>query len=117
MARKRTRNPPAPIFEADFVVEVDDDDVRHEKAKAKELRNTQWWKNKRASGQCHYCRQRFPAKELTMDHVVPLIRGGKTTKSNVVPCCKSCNDKKSYLLPIEWQEYLDALSATDPSAP
>jgi len=41
-----------------------------------------------------------------MDHVVPLVREGRTTRGNVVPACKSCNDKKKYLLPIEWEEYL-----------
>ncbi len=44
-----------------------------------------------------------------MDHLVPLIRGGKSTKSNLVPCCKDCNNKKKHMLPIEWQEYLSSL--------
>jgi hypothetical protein len=30
-------------------------------------------------------------------------------KGNVVPCCKNCNTKKKYLLPVEWQDYLDHL--------
>ena len=34
-----------------------------------------------------------------MDHVVPLIRGGHTTKSNVVPCCKHCNSQNSTCSP------------------
>ncbi|MBQ9447564.1 MAG: HNH endonuclease, partial [Victivallales bacterium] len=51
----------------------------------------------------------FPPKELTMDHIVPIIRGGFTRKGNVVPCCKECNNKKKYMLPIEWQEYMDSL--------
>jgi len=45
-----------------------------------------------------------------MDHVVPLTRGGKSTKRNVVPACKECNNKKKYLLPIEWEEYLQSLT-------
>ena len=59
--------------------------------------------------QCHYCQQSFPPDELTMDHVVPLIRGGRTTKSNVVPCCKPCNSQKQHLLPVEWAAYLERL--------
>jgi hypothetical protein len=43
-------------------------------------------------------RQSVPAGELTMDHVVPLARGGKSTKGNVVPACKPCNNKKKQLL-------------------
>ena len=41
-----------------------------------------------------------------MDHIVPVIRGGKSSKGNVVPSCKECNNKKKHLLPIEWEEYL-----------
>lgn len=94
----------------EFQIEVDEDRIRGEKAKARAMRNTQWWKNKRASGLCQYCRERFPVRELTMDHVVPLVRGGRSIKSNLVPCCKPCNDKKKHLLPVEWQSYLDFLA-------
>ena len=45
-----------------------------------------------------------------MDHIVPVIRGGKSTRGNVVPACKECNNKKKHLLPIEWEEYLTTLS-------
>jgi len=45
-----------------------------------------------------------------MDHIIPLIRGGKSTKNNIVAACKSCNSKKKYLLPIEWDEYLQRLN-------
>jgi 5-methylcytosine-specific restriction endonuclease McrA len=89
---------------------VDEDHVRREKAKARELRQSQWWKNLRGRGACHYCRRRVPARELTMDHIVPLIRGGTSSRSNVVPCCKDCNSRKKHLLPVEWQEYLDDLA-------
>jgi 5-methylcytosine-specific restriction endonuclease McrA len=44
-----------------------------------------------------------------MDHVVPLGRGGASTRGNVVPSCKACNTKKRHLLPVEWQDYLDSL--------
>jgi 5-methylcytosine-specific restriction endonuclease McrA len=44
-----------------------------------------------------------------MDHIVPIARGGKTTKGNVAPCCKACNARKKQLLPMEWEAYLNAL--------
>jgi 5-methylcytosine-specific restriction endonuclease McrA len=44
-----------------------------------------------------------------MDHLIPLIRGGKAVKSNIVSACKACNSKKKYLLPIEWEEYINQL--------
>ena len=83
--------------------------VTREKGKARELRRSQWWKNRLATGKCHYCDLSFPVRELTMDHVVPIIRGGCSTRSNVVPCCKECNTNKRDLVPVEWQEYLDSL--------
>ena len=41
-----------------------------------------------------------------MDHIVPLVRGGKSTKGNVVPACKECNTKKKHRLLMEWDEYI-----------
>ncbi len=96
----------------DFFIPADEKHIKKEKQKARELKQTQWWKRKKAEGICYYCKQKFKPNELTMDHIVPIVRGGKTTKGNVVPCCKECNNKKKYMLPIEWQEYLNSLSET-----
>jgi len=92
---------------------VPEEDVRKEKQKARELRKTQWWKRKCAEGRCYYCGRDFKPSELTMDHIVPLIRGGRSTKGNTVPACKDCNSKKKYLLPMEWEEYLRAMHHKD----
>jgi 5-methylcytosine-specific restriction endonuclease McrA len=105
MAPRDRRPAPDPFS----IAAASEDEIAREKAKARELRRTQWWKNRRSSGVCHYCGGRCPPRELTMDHVVPLARGGRTVKSNVVPCCKECNAKKKYLLPVEWEEYLARL--------
>jgi len=93
-------------FEASFVVTIDSKTVEHEKAKARALRKTQWWQRQVAKGVCYYCRQPARPEELTMDHIVPIIRGGRSSRGNLVPACKTCNNKKKYLLPLEWQEYL-----------
>lgn len=90
-----------------FIVEVSEQEIRREKEKARELRRSQWWKNRIARGVCHYCGETFPPDELTMDHLVPIVRGGKSTRGNVVPACKGCNNRKKYLLPVEWGEYLN----------
>ena len=92
-----------------FFVAADDEHVRREKAKARQMRTSQWWKNELARGLCHYCQLRFHPRELTMDHVVPIIRGGMSRKGNLVPACKKCNDQKKYLLPVEWHQYLEKL--------
>ena len=52
---------------------------------------------------------KFSLAELTMDHVIPVSRGGTSERFNIVPCCKECNSKKKNLLPAEWDEYLEKL--------
>lgn len=94
----------------DYFDTVEQEHIKREKSKAQRLRKSQWWKRKCSKGVCFFCGRKFPPSELTMDHVVPLIRGGKTIKSNVVPACKECNNKKKYLLPVEWEEYMNKLS-------
>ena len=69
--------------------------LKKERAKARQLKASQWWKRKRAGGVCYYCKGQFPPKELTMDHVIPIARGGRSEKFNLVPCCKMCNTKKT----------------------
>ena len=88
--------------------------IRKEKEKARKLRRTQWWLREIQRGVCHYCGKKVGRDHLTMDHVLPLSRGGKSRKGNVVPACKDCNNKKKYLLPIEWDEYLHSLSKPGP---
>jgi 5-methylcytosine-specific restriction endonuclease McrA len=92
-----------------FISDASERDIRKEKARARELRKSQWWKRRRSDGICYFCKKRFPPGELTMDHIVPLIRGGKSTKGNVVPACKECNSRKKHMLPIEWEEYIERL--------
>ena len=76
-------------------------EVARERAKARELRASGWWKNELAKGICHYCGKKFPPGELTMDHIVPVARGGRSVRGTVVPCCKDCNNRKKYLTPAE----------------
>lgn len=92
-----------------FYPDATDEEIRREKEKARKLRATRWWRQKKASGLCYYCGRKFKPSELTMDHIVPLIRGGKSVKSNIVVACKECNNKKKYMLPIEWDEYINQL--------
>ena len=43
---------------------------------------------------CQYCHQRHSANELTFDHLIPRCLNGKTTWTNVLSACTSCNLKK-----------------------
>lgn len=82
-----------------------DGEIRAEREKARALRKTRWWQQKTSSGLCHYCGRKVAYKNITMDHLVPLARGGRSTKDNLVPSCKKCNNLKKSMLPLEWEEY------------
>jgi 5-methylcytosine-specific restriction enzyme A len=89
-----------------FAYDLEEADLKRERRKARELRESQWWKRRTAKGKCHYCGSPTLPQELTMDHIVPISRGGKSSRANVVPCCKTCNHTKKQLLPMEWEQYL-----------
>ena len=44
---------------------------------------------------CQYCKQMFSYKDLTLDHVIPKSKGGKTEWTNVVSACRKCNNDKA----------------------
>ena len=44
--------------------------------------------------ECQYCRKHFSKKDLTIDHVIPLSKGGDHRWENVVTACHKCNNKK-----------------------
>ena len=49
---------------------------------------------------CAYCGKKESKKRpLTMDHVIPIRKGGGTTSNNIVPACQPCNGSKHANLP------------------
>ncbi len=55
----------------------------------------------RDENSCQYCGAKFPSSELSVDHVVPMSRGGATNWSNVVCACTECNKQKGGRTPGE----------------
>jgi 5-methylcytosine-specific restriction endonuclease McrA len=53
---------------------------------------------RRDGGQCQYCGH---SDDLTLDHVLPKSRGGRTSWDNLITACKRCNSKKGDLTPEE----------------
>jgi 5-methylcytosine-specific restriction endonuclease McrA len=43
---------------------------------------------------CQYCGAKKAPKELSYDHVVPRVQGGKTVWHNIVTSCHPCNGRK-----------------------
>ena len=48
---------------------------------------------------CFYCNQ----KATSLDHVIPLSRGGRHSIGNLVSCCKTCNSSKNEKTVMEWR--------------
>ena len=55
-----------------------------------------WARQRKA---CIYCGE----LATTVDHVVPLVRGGTNYEGNLAPCCKSCNSSKAGCMVVEWR--------------
>jgi len=55
----------------------------------------------RDHSRCQYCGKQFPTSELSLDHVVPRSRGGKSTWENIVCACVACNVRKGGRVPAE----------------
>jgi 5-methylcytosine-specific restriction endonuclease McrA len=49
--------------------------------------------------QCSYCGS---FKDLTIDHIIPLSRGGEHSFENTTCCCRKCNEEKGNRTPEEW---------------
>lgn len=50
---------------------------------------------------CQFCGHMFSASELTLDHVVPRSRGGRSSWENLVASCYQCNNRKGDRTPEE----------------
>lgn len=53
---------------------------------------------KRDDNECAYCGAK---NDLTLDHVIPKSKGGKSNWTNLVAACKRCNSRKGHMSPEE----------------
>lgn len=55
----------------------------------------------RDGNRCQFCGRRFPATELSLDHILPRSQGGETSWTNIVCCCVKCNVRKGGRTPAQ----------------
>jgi len=60
----------------------------------------------RDGSRCQYCGRKFRSTDLSIDHVVPRSRGGRTEWTNVVCACMTCNVRKGGRTPREAHMHL-----------
>lgn len=53
----------------------------------------------------------------TIDHVIPLVRGGTNYEGNLAPCCRVCNSSKGGLLVSEWKTGIHPNRENQPKHP
>lgn len=100
MAKPRTPDTQNDYFVLD-PAHTDPKRVAKEREKARKLKKSTWWLTQINRGICHYCEKKFPPSQLTLDHVVPIARGGASNPGNVVPACHDCNRNKKLRTPVE----------------
>ena len=57
---------------------------------------------------CSYCTNVFEKKDLTIDHIIPKSKGGKTSWDNVTTSCKSCNISKADKIVFKFHFFLNS---------
>jgi 5-methylcytosine-specific restriction protein A len=84
-----------------YIETVDPAQIKRQRSKAREMRASSWWKQQIGKGVCYHCEEKFARENLTMDHLIPLSRGGLSNKKNIVVSCKQCNSHKKNLTVAE----------------
>jgi 5-methylcytosine-specific restriction endonuclease McrA len=56
---------------------------------------------RRDNFKCQYCGDEKKRPDLTVDHIIPKSRGGRSSWTNIATACKKCNWKKADRTPIE----------------
>lgn len=59
-----------------------------------------------ADNYCFYCGQKIPRKFRSIDHLMPISRGGTHDEDNLVLCCRQCNNAKSDMMLAEFVEFV-----------
>lgn len=50
---------------------------------------------------CQYCNRAFNRNQLTLDHIIPIVQGGRKSWENIVTACKGCNQRKGGRTPAQ----------------
>ncbi len=62
-------------------------------------------------GHCAYCGCEISLREMQVDHITPLRKGGIDALSNMFPACRSCNHYKSTLTVQQFRQMIERMPA------
>jgi hypothetical protein len=84
-----------------------------------ELELLAWMEERFPGGSAHscpFCRVPIDAFICTLDHAIPISRGGLIGLVNIDPVCPLCNALKGEMTPIEYRSFLDWMEEQHPAA-
>ena len=61
---------------------------------------------RRDNGKCAYCGRHRNIKYMTIDHIIPISKGGTDDMSNLQCTCKACNNLKEDMFPSEFTDFI-----------
>lgn len=64
-------------------------------------------KIRKSNTKCYYCGCTVEESKRTVDHKIPVSRGGLTKQDNLVMSCQKCNNEKDFLTEEEYNEFLN----------
>jgi hypothetical protein len=64
----------------------------------------------RDGAECVWCRRALEPghRDLSVEHVVPRLKGGPAWAENEVPACRACNRARGHTAPARWLEDCEA---------
>lgn len=63
------------------------------------------WKELYSANNCYYCGKKIEGRDKTVDHKIPISKGGTNARENLVMCCQSCNSHKNNRTESEYYEW------------
>ncbi len=75
-------------------------DSRESRKSLPDIKQQMWEK----SPNCHYCGTSLSVEQATIDHVIPVSKGGRNSPANLVVACLSCNHWKANDIVVEVSE-------------
>lgn len=63
----------------------------------------------KAGGRCALCGRKITLSEMTLDHIVPLDRGGEDSVRNLQCACRVCNQFKANIKPEDFMERITTI--------
>ena len=63
------------------------------------------WQKLYSADTCYYCGKHIEGRDKTVDHKIPISRGGTNARENLVMCCQSCNSHKNNRTESEYYEW------------